>query len=89
MTTPPPLLPTTPVGGYPRPGWLVDKKVAIGPAEPVARRIRAAQEYVPPERLIVAPDCGMKYLPRDAAFAKLCALLEGARLVRAEIEGEA
>jgi 5-methyltetrahydropteroyltriglutamate--homocysteine methyltransferase len=54
-------------------------------AEEVARRIRRALEYVPPERLVVGPDCGMKYLPREVAFAKLCAMVEGARLVRAEL----
>ena len=44
----------------------------------VAERIRAALEHVPPERLVPAPDCGMKYLPREAAFGKLKALAEGA-----------
>ena len=48
----------------------------------VARRIEAALAFVPAERLQVAPDCGMKYLPRDAARAKLRALVEGARRVR-------
>ena len=51
----------------------------------VAARIRSALRFVPPERLIVAPDCGMKYLPREVAFGKLKALVEGARIVRAEI----
>jgi len=51
----------------------------------VADRIRAALRFVPPERLIVAPDCGMKYLPRDVAFGKLRALVEGARVVSAEL----
>ncbi len=51
----------------------------------VARRIRAALHYVEPERLILAPDCGMKYLPRAVAFGKLCALVEGARIVREEL----
>src|SRR5579875_611808 len=50
--------------------------------EIVAGRIRAALEYVEPERLILAPDCGMKYLPREVAFGKLCAMVEGARMVR-------
>jgi 5-methyltetrahydropteroyltriglutamate--homocysteine methyltransferase len=49
----------------------------------VARRIASALEFVPAEDLQVAPDCGMKYLPRDAARAKLQALVEGARRVRA------
>jgi methionine synthase II (cobalamin-independent) len=53
----------------------------------VAARIRRALPFVAPERIIVAPDCGMKYLPRDVAFAKMCAMVEGARIVRGEIEG--
>jgi 5-methyltetrahydropteroyltriglutamate--homocysteine methyltransferase len=52
----------------------------------VADRIRRALPYVPAERLIVAPDCGMKYLTRDVAFAKLVAMVQGAELVRAELE---
>jgi 5-methyltetrahydropteroyltriglutamate--homocysteine methyltransferase len=55
-------------------------------AEEVAGRIRAALEHVPPERLIPAPDCGMKYLPRDVAFGKLKALVDGAAIVRAELK---
>ena len=51
----------------------------------VAERIRAALAHVPPERLIPAPDCGMKYLPRGLAFAKLQALSAGAARVRAEL----
>jgi 5-methyltetrahydropteroyltriglutamate--homocysteine methyltransferase len=51
--------------------------------ELVAERIRRALEVVEPERLVVAPDCGMKYLSRELAFAKLCAMVEGARIVRA------
>jgi 5-methyltetrahydropteroyltriglutamate--homocysteine methyltransferase len=50
--------------------------------ELVASRIRRALAIVPPERLVVAPDCGMKYLPRERAFAKLQAMVAGARLVR-------
>ena len=53
--------------------------------ERVAARIRAALQYIEPERLMLAPDCGMKYLPREVAFGKLCALAEGARMVRAEL----
>ncbi len=49
--------------------------------EVVAGRIRRALEVLPPERLVVAPDCGMKYLPRELAFRKLEAMVEGARLV--------
>ena len=51
----------------------------------VAERIRAALAQVPAERLVPAPDCGMKYLPRALAFAKLQALAEGAARVRAEL----
>jgi 5-methyltetrahydropteroyltriglutamate--homocysteine methyltransferase len=53
--------------------------------ETVERRIRAALEHIAPERLIVAPDCGMKYLSRDAAFQKLSVLVRAAGAVRAEI----
>ena len=49
-------------------------------------RIRAALEHVEPERLVLAPDCGMKYLPRETAFGKLRALARGAALVRAELD---
>ena len=53
--------------------------------EDVAARVRAALGVVGPERLVVAPDCGMKYLPREKAFAKLQAMVAGARLVREEL----
>ena len=51
----------------------------------VAARIRRALPFVKPEALIVAPDCGMKYLPRQVAFGKLKAMVEGTALVRAEL----
>ena len=51
----------------------------------VAERIERALEVVPAERLQVGPDCGMKYLPREVAYAKLRALVEGAELVRARL----
>lgn len=51
----------------------------------VAARIRRALQFKSPESLVVAPDCGMKYLPRPVARAKLDAMVEGARLVRAEL----
>jgi 5-methyltetrahydropteroyltriglutamate--homocysteine methyltransferase len=53
--------------------------------EQVAGRIRAALKVVPAERLVLAPDCGMKYLTREAAFGKLRSLAEGARIVRKEL----
>ena len=66
--------------------------ISMGDPEPespqtVAARIRRALEHLPPERLIPAPDCGMKYIPRDLAFAKLKALAEGAAIVRRELTG--
>jgi 5-methyltetrahydropteroyltriglutamate--homocysteine methyltransferase len=54
-------------------------------AETVAGRIRSALKFAPPERIIPAPDCGMKYLPRAIAFGKLKALAGGAALVRREL----
>jgi 5-methyltetrahydropteroyltriglutamate--homocysteine methyltransferase len=51
----------------------------------VAERIRRALEVVEPARLVVAPDCGMKYLPRERAFRKLEAMVAGARAVREEL----
>jgi 5-methyltetrahydropteroyltriglutamate--homocysteine methyltransferase len=53
--------------------------------EAVADRIRRALEVVGPERLVVAPDCGMKYLPRDLAFSKLQAMVAGALTVDKEL----
>jgi 5-methyltetrahydropteroyltriglutamate--homocysteine methyltransferase len=53
--------------------------------EVVAGRIRRALAVIPPERLVVAPDCGMKYLPRAVAFRKLEAMVAGARLVREDL----
>ena len=53
--------------------------------EIVADRLRAALEFLPPERIIAAPDCGLKYLPRDSARAKLKALGEGTAIVNSEL----
>ena len=52
--------------------------------EQVAARIRRALPYVPKEHVILAPDCGMKYLPRTVAGGKLRAMVDAARLLRAE-----
>jgi 5-methyltetrahydropteroyltriglutamate--homocysteine methyltransferase len=78
---------------------LPDKKIILGvidlanhtveSAELVASRIRRALPYVPVANLLVAPDCGMKYLPREVAFGKLQAMVAGAGLVRSELEGKA
>jgi 5-methyltetrahydropteroyltriglutamate--homocysteine methyltransferase len=58
---------------------------AIETPEQVAQRIRRALKYVAPERLVPAPDCGMKYLARETAFGKLTALSAGAAMVRREL----
>jgi 5-methyltetrahydropteroyltriglutamate--homocysteine methyltransferase len=58
---------------------------AIDTVEQVTARIRAGLARVPAERLILAPDCGMKYLPRDTAFGKLSTLTASARAVRAQL----
>jgi 5-methyltetrahydropteroyltriglutamate--homocysteine methyltransferase len=63
---------------------LSDMKVET--PETVAERIRRALANVAPENIIVAQDCGMKYLPRDVADAKLHAMVAGARMVRREVE---
>jgi 5-methyltetrahydropteroyltriglutamate--homocysteine methyltransferase len=74
---------------------LPNKKIHVGvldlrdqnPESPelVAERIRAALEYMPADRIVVAPDCGMKYLPREVAFAKLKNMVLGRDIVRAEL----
>ncbi len=58
-------------------------------AETVAARIRRALPFVDPTRIIVAPDCGMKYLTREAAFGKMKSMVEGARIVRSELQAKA
>jgi len=50
----------------------------------VIRRVRRGLEYVPAGRLVLFPDCGMKYLPREAAFGKLSAMTAAAAGLRAE-----
>ncbi len=55
----------------------------------VAERIRRAFAHVRPEDIIVAPDCGMKYLPREVAFGKMQAMVDAAKLLRAEFGGGA
>jgi 5-methyltetrahydropteroyltriglutamate--homocysteine methyltransferase len=52
--------------------------------ERVAHRVRRALKFIRPEQVIVAPDCGMKYLPREVAFEKMKAMVDGARLLREE-----
>ncbi len=74
---------------------LPDQKIILGvldlstpeveTPETVAARIRRALRFRKAEDIIVAPDCGLKYLPREAAFGKMKAMVEGARIVRAEV----
>lgn len=61
--------------------------MTIETSEIVAARIRNALPHTPADRVVVAPDCGMKYLPRPVAFGKLQAMVAGAALVRREITG--
>jgi 5-methyltetrahydropteroyltriglutamate--homocysteine methyltransferase len=61
------------------------KTQAVETADVVAERIRKALEVVPAERMFILPDCGCFHLPRDIAFAKLCAMVEGTKVVRKEL----
>jgi 5-methyltetrahydropteroyltriglutamate--homocysteine methyltransferase len=65
---------------------LADK--AVETPQVVADRIRRALVHVPADRVVVAPDCGMKYLPRAIAFGKMKAMAEGAAIVRDELTGK-
>jgi 5-methyltetrahydropteroyltriglutamate--homocysteine methyltransferase len=57
---------------------------AVETPEVIRARIKRALAYVKPANVILAPDCGMKYLPREVAFGKLKAMVEAARMLRAE-----
>jgi len=59
--------------------------MTIEAPETVAARIRRALPYVPADRIVLAPDCGLKYLPRQVAYAKMQAMVDGARIVREEL----
>src|ERR1043165_2571269 len=61
--------------------------MTIESPETVAARIRRALPHVPAERVVVAPDCGLKYLPLEVAYGKISAMVEGARIVRKELGG--
>jgi 5-methyltetrahydropteroyltriglutamate--homocysteine methyltransferase len=65
---------------------LADK--AVETPQVVADRIRRALAHIPADRVVVAPDCGMKYLPRAIAFGKMKAMAEGAAIVRGELTGK-
>jgi 5-methyltetrahydropteroyltriglutamate--homocysteine methyltransferase len=76
---------------------LPEKKILLGvldlstheveTPETIAGRIRRALPHVAAERIVVAPDCGLKYLPRDVAFGKMKAMADGAAIVRKELAG--
>src|SRR6201999_1504400 len=61
--------------------------MSIETPEMVAARIRRALPHHPAADIIVAPDCGLKYLPRDGAFGKMRAMVAGAAIVRKELGG--
>lgn len=61
----------------------------IEPADLVASRIRKALDVLPPDRVVINPDCGLRHLPAEIAFAKLAAMVQGAGAVRAELTGTA
>ena len=63
----------------------VMRAVELESPDVVAARIRRAIVHHPAEQIVVAPDCGLKYLPRDVAFGKMCAMADGAAIVRAEL----
>jgi 5-methyltetrahydropteroyltriglutamate--homocysteine methyltransferase len=58
--------------------------MAVETPQKVLERAKRALEHLKPEDMILAPDCGMKYLPREVAFGKMQALVEGAKLLRKE-----
>ena len=70
-------------------GVLDLSKQEIETPETVAARIRRALPFITPDRLVIAPDCGLKYLPRSVAFGKMKAMVDGARMVRAELSNAA
>ncbi len=75
--------------------YKTDKEIVVGVIDvkseeietpnAVARRIRQALEHIPAEKMYISPDCGMKFMPRDRAFGKLKAMVEGTRIVRKEL----
>jgi 5-methyltetrahydropteroyltriglutamate--homocysteine methyltransferase len=77
-------------------GSLKGKKIMVGcidlsdmtveTPQKVVERVKKALPHVAPENVILAPDCGMKYLPHDVAFGKLKAMVEGAKILRAEFK---
>ena len=78
--------------------YKTDKEVVVGvidvksddveTAAVVAQRIRTALGFIPTEKMYISPDCGMKFMPRDRAYAKLKAMVEGTRIVREELRSK-
>jgi 5-methyltetrahydropteroyltriglutamate--homocysteine methyltransferase len=68
-------------------GCLDLNDTAVESPETVIARIKRALPYVKAENVILAPDCGMKYLPRDVAFAKMKSMVEAAKILRSELGG--
>jgi 5-methyltetrahydropteroyltriglutamate--homocysteine methyltransferase len=68
-------------------GCLDLNNLAVETPETVVARVKRALPYVRAERIVLAPDCGMKYLPRDVAFDKLKAMVAAAAMLRAEFGG--
>jgi len=66
-------------------GCLDLSDMTVETPQQVADRIRKALQFLKKEDVIVAPDCGMKYLPRDVAFGKMKAMVEGAKILRTEV----
>jgi len=69
-------------------GTLDLSDVSIESPETVAARIRRALPHVPADRIVIAPDCGLKYLPREVAYGKMRAMVEGAKIVRQELSAK-
>jgi 5-methyltetrahydropteroyltriglutamate--homocysteine methyltransferase len=65
-------------------GCLDLSDMSVETPEKVVERAKRALKYLKPEQAILAPDCGMKYLPREVAYGKMQALAEGAKRLRAE-----
>jgi 5-methyltetrahydropteroyltriglutamate--homocysteine methyltransferase len=68
-------------------GCLDLNDMTVEPPETVVSRIKRALPYVTSENVILAPDCGMKYLPRDVAFGKMKSMVEAAKMLRVELGG--
>ena len=66
-------------------GCLDLSDMTVETPQQVADRIRKALQFLKKEDVIVAPDCGMKYLPREVAFGKIKAMVEGAKILRTEV----